>query len=218
MITEVLNKTASELSLEEIEALALQKRAEVNDKKLKARQAYESLRNDSVKEIVQKAIDVNGILSAFKAESFTGIETLYEMLQEHSDRHANGKGNVTLDTSDGKYRVVFRRSDQTRFDERATQAEAHVLDFLTSEYPEGSNTSKLIRSLLERKKGALDKNLVLKLIGMKNDFENEHWRKGIELLQESIVPDYTKYYAEYFYRNEENEWIPIVLSFSRLSA
>lgn len=215
---ETLNKPLSELTVEELENLAAQKRAEQAAAKQKARESYEVLRDESIREIVHKAQEIHGIMTAFKAESFTGIETLYKMLQEHSDRHANGKGNVTLDTADGQYRVVYKRADQTRFDERATQAEAHILDFLTSEYPEGSNTAKLIRSLLERKKGALDKNLVLKLIGMKNDFENDNWRKGIELLQESIVPDSTKFYAEYYYRSDDGEWLPIILNFSRLSA
>lgn len=217
MTTEVLNKPVGELTIEELEAIAAQKRAEANAEKQKAREAYESLRDESVTEIVQKAKDVHGIMNAFKTESFAGIETLYKMLQEHSDRHANGKGNVTLDTADGQSRVVFKRADNTRFDERSSQAEAHILDFLTAEYPTGSNTAKLIRSLLERKKGALDKNLVLKLIGMKNDFDNENWRKGIELLQESIVPDNTKFYAEYYYRSEDGEWCPIVLNFAKLS-
>jgi len=214
----LLNKAASELTLEELQALAAQKAAELQSEKQKSREAYECLRDESITEIVSKAREIHGIMTAFKGESFAGIETLYKMLQDHSDRHANGKGNVTLDTADGSCRVVFKRADYTRFDERATQAEAHIVDFLTSEYPTGSNTAKLIRSLLERKKGALDKNLVLKLIGMKNDFNNENWRKGIELLQESIVPDNTKFYAEYYYRSEDGGWLPVVLNFSKLSA
>lgn len=216
-MTELLEKPVKDLTVDELFALAKQKEAEQEAQKLKARQNYEALRDESVSEIVAKAKDVHGIMSAFKKESFEGIETLYKMLQEHSDRHANGKGNVTLDTADGKCRVVFKRSDNTRFDERATQAEAHILDFLTDEFPAGSSTSKLIRSLLERKKGTLDKNLVLKLIGMKNDFDNENWRKGIELLQESIVPDNTKFYAEYYYRSNDEEWIQIPLNFAKLS-
>lgn len=218
METTTLNKPASELTLEELKALTAQREQSELSEKQKAREAYESLRDDSITSMVSYAIQLNESLKGFKKSSFEVIETLYKMLQEHSNRHAQGKGNVTLDTADGQFRVVFKRSDNTRFDERATQAEAHILDFLTSEYPEGSNTSKLIRSLLERKKGQLDKNLVLKLIGMKNDFDNEHWKMGIDLLQESIVPDETRFYAEYFYRSDDGEWLPIVLNFAKLTA
>ena len=218
METITLNKPASELTLEELKALTAQREQSELSEKQKAREAYETLRDDSITSMVSYAIQLNESLKGFKKSSFEVIETLYKMLQEHSNRHAQGKGNVTLDTADGQFRVVFKRSDNTRFDERATQAEAHILDFLTSEYPEGSNTSKLIRSLLERKKGQLDKNLVLKLIGMKNDFDNEHWKMGIDLLQESIVPDETRFYAEYFYRSNDGEWLPIVLNFAKLTA
>ncbi|WP_149913516.1 DUF3164 family protein [Sphingobacterium cavernae] len=217
-MTELLEKPVKDLTVEELFALAKQKEAEQDAQKLKARQNYEALRDDSVSEIVSKAKDVHGIMSAFKKESFEGIETLYKMLQEHSDRHAQGKGNVTLDTSDGKSRVVFRRSDNTRFDERATQAEAHILEFIANRWGNKDDAdSKFIKRMLERKNGKLDKNRVLDMISMKDNYDDIHWRKGIELLQESIVPDNTKFYAEYYYRSEDDEWIQIPLNFSKLS-
>lgn len=219
METTVLNKPAKELTTEELTALLAQKTRIDQSEKQKARAAYESLRDDCVTEIVQKALAINEILKAFKTESFNGIETVYKMLQEHSQRHANGKGNVTLDTSDGKFRIVFKRSDNTRFDERASQAEAHILDFIANRWGNKDDAdSKFIKRMLERKNGKLDKNRVLDMISMKDNYQDEHWQKGIELLQESIVPDSTKFYAEYYYRSDEAEWLPIVLNFARLTA
>ena len=215
----VLNKVAGELSLEEIEALAASKRPEVNDQKLKARHAYETLRDEAISNMVSYAKNLHDQLAGFKNSSFEMIETLYKMLQEHSDRHASGKGNVTLDTADGKYRVMFRRSDNTRFDERATQAEAHILDFIAERWGNRDDAdAKFIKRMLERKNGKLDKNRVLDMISMRDNYKEEHWQKGIELLQESIVPDTTKFYAEYYYRSEDGEWLPVVLTFSRLSS
>lgn len=216
MQTTVLSKPASELTTDELSALLAQRQANEVAEKNEKRKAYETLRDETVKELVEGAKALNDMLSKFKSKSYASIGALYEMLQEHSDRHANGKGNVTLDSSCGNYRIMFRRHDATRFDERSTQAEAHILDFLTAEYPEGSPTNKAIRILLERKTGQLDKNNVLKLFKMKDDFDNENWRKGIDLLQESIVPDHTKYYAQFFYRSGDMEWLPIVLEFAKL--
>lgn len=215
----VLNKTAGELSLEEIEALAAQKRAEANNQKLKARHAYETLRDEAISNMVAFAKNLHEQMTGFKNSSFEMIETLYKMLQEHSDRHASGKGNVTLDTADGQFRVVYKRSDNTRFDERATQAEAHILDFVANRWGNKDDAdSKFIKRMLERKNGKLDKNKVLDMISMRDNYDDPHWQKGIDLLQESIVPDTTRFYAEYYYRSEDNEWIPIVLNFSKLSA
>lgn len=216
METLLENKTVNELTTAELTALLQQKQAEETAKRVKAREAYESLRDADVKRMVLEAQGLHDALGKFKMEAFNDIGTLYEMLQEHSARHAGGKGNVTLDSSDGQFRIAFKRQDQTRFDERSTQAEAHIMDFLLEEYPEGSNTSKMIRLMLERKKGELDKNNVLKLMAMKDDFDNANWKKGLELLQESIVPDHTRFYAEFYFRSVDGEWMPIVLNFSRL--
>ncbi|WP_313234201.1 DUF3164 family protein [Sphingobacterium multivorum] len=218
METTTLNKPASELTLEEIQALLNQKKDESLSEKQKAREAYESLRDENVTSLVEKAMKLHKELASFKSQTFEDIDTLYKLLQEHSSRHQKGKGNVTLDTSDGQYRLVFKRSDNTRFDERATQAEAHIIDFIANRWGEKDDAdSRFIKKLLERKNGKLDKNKVLDMISMKDNYNDPHWQKGIELLQESIVPDTTRFYAEYYVRSEDNEWLPVVLNYARLN-
>lgn len=181
------------------------------------RAEYETLRDNTVSEMLEKAAEINQILKGFKTEVFNNCETMYKLLQEHSDRHADGKGSFTMETSDNTMRVKFARQDNTKFDERSTQAEKHILDFIIDQFGDDSPTSKMIRKLLERKKGTLEKDEVLKLISMKDDFDNENWRKGIELLQESIVPGETKYYARFEIKPEDGEsWIPVSLDFARL--
>lgn len=212
-----INKPANECSEEELQALLAQKSNAKNAEKLAKRKAYESLRDETVTAMVEKANAFKDILKAFKATSWAELETLYKMLQEHSSRHTDGKGSFTLETSDKLFKVQYKRQDNTRFDERADQAEAHILDFLTAQFGDDSPTSKLVRRLMERRKGKLDKDRVLQLLSMRNDFDNEHWRKGIELLEESIVPAETKYYAQFSIRNDEAaEWQNIVLDFAKL--
>ncbi|MGJ1327614.1 DUF3164 family protein [Sphingobacterium sp. UBA5980] len=218
METTTLNKPASELTLDEIQALLAQKKDETASEKQKAREAYESLRDENVSALVERAMKLHAELAAFKSKTFEDIDTLYKLLQEHSSRHQNGKGNVTLDTSDGRFRVVFKRSDNTRFDERATQAEAHILDFVSNRWGNKDDAdSKFIKKLLERKNGKLDKNKVLDMISMKDNYNDPHWQKGIDLLQESIVPDTTRFYVEYYVRSEFDEWLPVVLNYAKLN-
>ena len=217
METPTINKPASELTAEELIALLAEKESADQAEQLAKRKAYEALRDETVEAMVRTAEGFKNILKDFKANTWQELETLYKLLQEHSSRHADGKGNFTLETSDKLFKVQFKRQDNTRFDERATQAEAHILDFLTAQFSDGSSTSKLVRRLMERKKGALDKDRVLQLISMRNDFDNEHWRKGIQLLEESIVPAETKYYAQFSIRTDEAaEWQNIVLDFAKL--
>lgn len=206
-----------EISTEQLEALlAERKQQEATDKKQK-RHAYEDLRNATVVSMINEASAFSNSLKVFKSKVFSDLEVMYKLLQEHSDRHADGKGNFTLETSDRLMQVAFRRQDNTRFDERATQAEKHILDFLTTQFGDSAPTSKLVRKLLERKKGQLEKDEVLRLISMKDDFDNENWKKGIELLQESIVPGDTRYYVQFKIKLSDGaEWTPILLDFAKL--
>lgn len=213
---ETMTKSVSEFTAAELKALLAEKEASEAAERQQKRADYESLRDEVVAALVAKAGRIHDIMAAFKVRAWSELETLYKLLQEHSQRHADGKGSFTLEC--GKVKVQYKRNENTRFDERATQAERHILDFITRKYSDNDPTSKLVRSLLERKKGQLDKDLVLRLISMKDDFQDDNWRKGIELLQESIVPGETRYYAQFFVKDEDGEsWHPIVLDFAKLA-
>ena len=214
---EVLSKPANQLSAAELKTLLAEVEKTEQDQRAKKRKDYEELRDITVTEMVEKAAEINRIMKGFKVEVRGNLETMYKLLQEHSQRHADGKGSFSMESLDGTMRVSFRRQDNTKFDERATQAEQHILDFLTSQFGDDAPASKMIRKLLERKKGQLEKDEVLKLISMKDDFNNENWRKGIELLQESIVPGETKYYEKFETKSADGqEWKGISLDLARL--
>lgn len=214
---ETLTKPANELSTADLEALLEQRKAAEATERQQARLNYEQLRDDTILKLVAAAQAISGTIKDFKAHCNGELGSLYKLLQEHSSRHTDGKGSFTLETTDKLFRVIYRRQESTRFDERATQAERHILDFLTSQFGDDSPTSKLVRRLLERKKGQMDKDAVLQLISMKDEFTNENWRKGIELLAESIVPGETRYYTQFQMRfNEGDEFENILLDFARL--
>jgi hypothetical protein len=211
-------KPAIDLGIDELTALLEQKKSQAAEQRNESRRQYERLRDETVTDMVNSANTLKGALQDFKKHVWDNVETLYKLLQEHSNRHADGKGTVTLQTSDGLFRVVYKRHDNTRFDERASQAEKHILDFLTEEFSDQSDPkAQMIRKLLEHKKGRIDKDNVLLLISMKDAFTSQHWRKGVELYMESIVPGETKYYATFEMRFADGEeWKPIVLDFAKL--
>ena len=69
-------------------------------------------------------------------------------------------------------------------------------------------------SLLERKKGDLDIQLVQKLYSMEDRFDDENWREGIRLLKESYSYNHSKDYLSFFKKGNNNEWEGINLNFS----
>lgn len=217
MTTATLEKKASQLSVDELKDLLAQQTENETQERLQKRKDYEALRQDTVFTLISKAVGIKGVIKNFKTEAFNELETMYKLLQEHSSRHADGKGSFTLENAESTMKIQFKRHDATTFDERATQAEKYIIDFLTSEFGDDDPRNKVIKNLLERKKGKVDKDNVLQLAGMRDDFTNENWQRGIDLYLESIVPSHTKYYAQFFIRaNADDAWQNIVLDFAKL--
>lgn len=176
--------------------------------------AYEALKIDTVVTLCTIAKSFSKDLQDFKNTSFEAMQTMYAMLQEYSSRHADGKGNFRLEVGD--FRVSYRRQGRATFNEKALQAEKHIIDFVNKRFENDPDTKDLIMSLLERKKGELDINLIQKLYAMENRFDDENWRKGIALLKESYQYSHSKDYILFEERNENGDWQTINLQFSNL--
>ncbi|GGB82719.1 hypothetical protein GCM10007424_23440 [Flavobacterium suaedae] len=204
-------KTAAELRQELAEAEA-RERAE-NEKN---RKAYETLKDETVTTLCRDAITLNAALADFKEQAFTDTQEVYKLLQEYSGRHRDGKGNFTIESKDGQYRVSYKRQGKSHFDERSHQAEKHIIDFFNSKYEGDQNTKEMIMALLERKKGALDINLIQKLYQFEDRFDDVNWKKGISLLKESYSYNHSKDYINFEHKDSRGEWKSIVLQFTNV--
>ncbi|WP_417366827.1 DUF3164 family protein [Flavobacterium beibuense] len=189
--------------------------AELRAAKEAQRIAYETLKTETVETLCLKAIELNGGLIAFKKLAFDSMQTVWELLKEYSARHNDGKGNFKIEHGD--FRVSYKRQGRPTFDERSHQAEKHIIDFVNSKFEDDKDTRDLIMSLLERKAGELDINLIQKLYQMENRFNDENWKKGIELLKESYSYSHSKDYINFEQRDKNGEWQGISLQFSNLN-
>ena len=179
------------------------------------RKDYEELKTNTLVGLSLKAEKLSNDLKAFKKESFDEMQTLYACLQEYSSRHnEDSKGNFTI--SNDVYKTSYIKQGKGTFDERAFQAEKHIIDFLEARYSGDKDTKDLIVSLLERKKGDLDINLIQKLYQMEGRFQDENWKMGIQLLKESYKYQHSKDYLKFEKKNKNGEWIPISLQFSKI--
>lgn len=204
----------SQLSPEELQAELDRRNADIIAGKQRQRKAYEDLKEQTIISLCTGAITINETLKAFKLKAFEDMQTIYEMLKEYSSRHADGKGNFRIEH--GNYRVSYKRQGKPTFDERSHQAEKHIIDFVNSKFENDVDTKDLVMSLLERKKGELDINLVQKLYAMEDRFQDENWKRGIELLKESYSFSHSKDYIGFEIKNDKGEWLPINLQFSNI--
>lgn len=178
------------------------------------RKAYEDLKDETINKLCKRACEIHDTLADFKTESFEDMQSLYTILQEYSSRHADGKGNFKIENAD--FRISYKRQGKPTFDERSLQAEKHIIDFLNSRYSGDQDTKDLIMSLLERKNGDLDINLIQKLYQMEDRFDDKNWKRGIELLKESYKYSHSKDYIRFERKTETGEFSPIVLQFSKI--
>lgn len=208
----MIKETIKQLSTEELEAELNARKANEANEREKKREQYESLKQTVIEELAPKAEEISNLLTAFKKKAFEDLGSLYELLKDYSKRHNDGKGNFMI--QDDKYRIQFKRQGKGTFDERSHQAEKHIVDFLSSKYQGDKDTKDLIMSLLERKNGHLDIQLVQKLYSMEDRFDDENWCEGIRLLKESYSFNLSKDYVSFAKKTAGNEWEMINLNFS----
>lgn len=205
----------TELTDDQLEAILQQRRAEKAKEAQLKRQAYENIKESTILSLCAQAEQVSRQLADFKVHAFEDMTALYNLLQEYSKRHKDGKGNFEIENADCTYRIEFNRQERGYFDERSNQAEKHIIEFVNRQFAGDPTTHKLITSLLERKKGALDIKLVQKLYAMETEYTDENWTEGIKLLKESWKPAETKDYIRFF-KKVNGVYQIIKLAFSAL--
>lgn len=216
MNTETTEKLVdlTQLTPEQLQAEIDRRKADANSRKEKQRKDYEDIKQSTVISLCTDALFLNEKLKHFKQKSFSDMQTIWEMLKEYSSRHADGKGNFKLEVD--KFRVSYKRQGKATFDERSHQAEKHIIDFVNSKFENDLDTKDLVMSLLERKKGELDINLVQKLYAMEDRFQDLNWKRGIELLKESYSYSHSKDYISFETKDDKGEWQNINLQFSNV--
>lgn len=204
----------NQLSTEELEAALAQKRESERLTRENQRKSYESLKIETIQDLAPMADELSLSLMRFRDKAFTQLGTLYSLLQDYSKRHQDGKGNFKIENND--FRILFKRQGKGTFDERSEQAEKHIIDFLNTRYNGDLDTKDLILSLMERKKGDLDINMIQKLYNMEDRFDDKNWREGIRLLKESYSFKHSKDYISFFKKGRNNQWEGINLNFSNI--
>jgi len=210
MSTDVLEM----LTEEQLEAALKLKREKKIAQETQEREAYETLKHDTVMALTGKANALSNLLKTFKQEAFTEMKTIYDLLCKYSKRRESDKGNFTLEISEGM-RITYRNQDLGYFDERSVQAEKHIIDFVKERFQGDVKAQKMITTLLERRRGKLDIKLVQKLYAMENDFDHPSWIEGIKLLKESWTASESKSYIR-FEVKVDSEWQPILLDFASI--
>lgn len=158
-------------------------------------------RDQLVQEIVAKAKALNAALASFKSSVFADIGAFVDLSVERYGTHLGGaKGNVTLVSFDGRYKVLRAMADTLTFDEGLQAAKA-LIDECVHEWTAGARSE--IRALINDafnvdKEGKISTGRILSLRRL--DIQDEKWQRAMAALSDSVRVQCSRSYIRVYER------------------
>lgn len=158
-------------------------------------------RDQLVQEIVAKAKALNAELASFKSSVFADIGAFVDLSVERYDTRLGGaKGNVTLVSFDGRFKVLRAIADTLTFDEGLQAAKA-LIDECVHEWTEGARSE--IRALINDafnvdKEGKISTGRILSLRRL--DIQDEKWQRAMSALSDSVRVQCSRSYIRVYER------------------
>lgn len=171
------------------------------------------MRDELVREIVARAKEQSEQLAKFKAGVFGDIEAFVQLSGEkYGVKMGGAKGNVSLLSFDGRYKLQRAVAESLAFDERL-QIAKELIDQCIHEWSTGSRAE--IRALVNDsfqvdKEGRVNAARILNLRRL--DITDEKWGKAMQAISESIQVAGSKTYFRVYERvGDTDQYRPISL-------
>lgn len=170
-------------------------------------------RDKLVKEIIGRAKTLNGQIAEFKTAAFGDIAAFIELSAEQYGAKVGGtKGNVTLLSFDGKYKVQRAIAEHISFDERLQAAKA-LIDECIHDWSRDSRPElkTLVNDAFQvDKEGNINTGRVLGLRRM--DIDDERWKKAMQAIGDAVQVVGSKSYIRVYERDDATgDYNPISL-------
>lgn len=170
-------------------------------------------RDKLVKEIIDKAKALNGQIGAFKHQVFGDIAAFVQLSAEQYGAKVGGnKGNVTLLSFDGRFKVVRAIAERLTFDERLQAAKA-LIDECITDWSQGARPEihVLVNDAFQvDQAGNINTGRVLGLRRL--NIEDERWKSAMTAIGEAIQVTGSKSYVRIYERvGDTDQYVPIPL-------
>ena len=172
-------------------------------------------RDRLVQEVIGRARKVNAMLAEFKQAVAGDIQAFLELSAEKYGVDMGGaRGNLSLTSFDGQYRVLRCVSEQLNFDERLQAAKA-LIDECFREWTKDSGPE--IKAVVDMafqvdKKGRINTKRILSLRSMKIDHPT--WKRAMEAIGDAVTVVGSCTYYRVYERDDEGNYHQLCLDFS----
>lgn len=165
-----------------------------------------------VTDLCEAAKEASAALLAFKLSSMQAVQDFVDRsLSDYKVKYGRVKGNVTLVSFDGRFKIIRQMQESIVFDERL-QAAKKLIDECIQRWSKGSNAN--IKALVNNafqvdKSGSVS---TARVLGLRNlQIDDEQWAQAMTAINDSMQVASTKSYIRFYERNEAGEYVAIVL-------
>lgn len=173
------------------------------------------LRDEVVRAVVRGASDLAALVREFKTRVAGDVTAFLNLSSEKYGVEIGGnKGNVTLTTFDGRYKVVREIAERLDFDERLQAAKA-LIDECMREWTKDSGVE--LKILIDDafqvdKRGRINTKRILSL--RRHKIEHPTWMKAMEAISEAVQVTGSWIYYRVYERGENGVYRQVSLDFS----
>lgn len=163
--------------------------------------AIDLARDELVRELVDKAKAQSQQLAAFRRTAFDDIAAFVQLSAERYGTRLGGrKGNVSLVTFDGRYKVLRAMADNITFDERLQAAKA-LIDECLKEWSAGAAAE--LQTIVQDafrvdQEGNIRAQQVLSLRRL--DITDKRWLRAMEAISDAIQVTGSRSYLRVYER------------------
>ena len=184
----------------------------------KAVREIDKLRDQTVRQIVEKAIALNKAMADFKVGAFSDIATFVATSAEQFGVEMGGnKGNVTLRSYDGRYKIERAVQERVEFDERL-QAAKELIDECITEW--GAKATDELRALVRDvfKVDQQGRVSTYRILGLKRyGFQDPKWLTAMEAIAQSLTVVGSSTYVRIYQRvGDTDRYVPIPLDLAAI--
>lgn len=175
-------------------------------------QEIDKARHELVMEKVAKVKAMHELLAKLKAELMADVGAFVSLSAERYGAKVGGdKGNVTLLSYDGKFKIARQVAEHITFDERLQAAKA-LIDECLKDWTQGTRSE--IQALIDQafqvdKEGKISTTRILGLRRL--DITDERWLKAMQAIGDSIQVTGTKSYVRVYQRQDSGAYTAIPL-------
>ena len=175
------------------------------------------MRDDLIKEIIAKVTPLNAQLAELKRDVINDLRSFIDIsANEYGVALGGKKGNVTLTSFNGAYRIQIAMQDTLHFDERL-QAAKQLIDECLHEWTQnsGADLKTIVQAAFDvNKEGQINTSRVLGLRRL--NIQNEKWLQAMNILSDSIQVQASKEYVRFYQRNKDGKYELINLDIATL--